>query len=577
MKRNAVVAGATGLVGARLVTLLCDAPDYGRVLALTRRPLARAHPKLETRIADFDHLARELHDARRGDPDPTEVDVFCCLGTTIKVAGSEAAFRRVDFDYVLALGAWARTVGARRMIVVSALGADAASRFFYNRVKGEMEQALAALGLRSLVVLHPSLIDGDRPDARSIERLAIVGLRPMRALVPRTWRPVRVDDVAATMLEAARMDRPPALFDNADLHGRAGRAAGGRRALCMLLAAAACALAPAPRDAFAQPRRDGTLIVLNKGGASASFFDVASGNELARLPTDAGPHEAAVSPDGRWLVVANYGQATGGHTLTVIDVTSPRIERTIDLGEYRRPHGVQFVDARSVAVTAEAQRALLLVDVQDGKVTAALRTEQNVSHMVALAPDRKRAYVANLGSGGLTAIELGSGKLLAQVPTGRGAEGIDVTPDGREIWVSNRDADTISIVDATKLQAVAHLDAPGFPIRVRFTPDGRRALVTVARADALLVFDVASRKLERRVALPSARTETEGRLLGNLAGSTVPIGVVTDATGRLAFVAQANADQVALIDVDAGSTVATLRTGKEPDGMAWSPVVIRRR
>jgi YVTN family beta-propeller protein len=348
---------------------------------------------------------------------------------------------------------------------------------------------------------------------------------------------------------------------------------------CSLLFVAVAALASvaAAGDAAAQPRRDGTLIVLNKGGASASFIDVASGNEMARLPTNPGPHEAATSPDGRWVVVANYGAQTGGQTLTLIEVESPRIERIVDLGDYRRPHGVQFIDARRVAVTAETQRTLLVVDVFEGRILSAFGTDQNVSHMVALAPDRKRAYIANMVSGSMTALELASGKLLAQVTTGRGAEGIDVTPDGREIWVSNRDADTVSIVDAARLQAVAQLEAPGFPIRVRFTPDGRRALVTAPRADALLVFDVASRKLERRIALPVARTETDGRLLGQFAKSTVPIGVVTDASGKLAFVAQANADQVAVIDLDKGETVATMRTGKEPDGMAWSPVVIRRR
>lgn len=224
MRRNAVVAGATGMVGSRLVAMLGTAPDYARVLALTRRPLARTVPKVETRIADFDHLDRELHDARVGgstDGDRLDVDVFCCLGTTIRKAGSQAAFRRVDHDFVVALGAWAKVVGARRMLVVTALGSDATSRVFYNRVKGEVEQALIALDLRSLVILRPSLIDGDRPEARSIERVAIVALRPVRGLVPRTWRPVLADDVAATLLTAARANEPPLRIDSAHMHGAA--------------------------------------------------------------------------------------------------------------------------------------------------------------------------------------------------------------------------------------------------------------------------------------------------------------------------------------------------------------------
>lgn len=352
---------------------------------------------------------------------------------------------------------------------------------------------------------------------------------------------------------------------------RCCRTAGAALFAFGLVTTAACQSAAPP----AAP--DGTLIVLNKSAASASLVDVATGAEAARLPTGAGPHEAAVSPDGRRVVVANYGQQQAGSSLTVIDVVDARVERTIDLGDYRRPHGVQFVDADRVAVTSEARRALLIVDMASGRVTSTFDTAQNVSHMVALAPDRTRAYVANIGSGSMTAIDLASGKVLAQVATGAGAEGIDVTPDGREVWVSNREADTVTVVDAARLQPVATLDAKGFPIRVRFTPDGRRALVTAPRADAVLVFDVAARRLERTIALRAQRVETDGRLLGGFASSSVPIGVVTGGAGRRAFVAQANADQVAVIDIDRGEVTGSLPTGKEPDGMAWSPLRVGRR
>jgi uncharacterized protein YbjT (DUF2867 family) len=221
IRKTAVVAGSTGLVGSCLVELLTAAPEYSLVVALTRRPLTSSNETLQWRKVDFEQLDRVLGDIRGSESAP--LDAFCCLGTTIKMAGSEDAFRRIDVDYVVRFGQWARAANARRLVVVSALGADPASRVFYNRVKGDAEQALGALGLPSLVVLRPSLIDGERSGFRPGEQLALKLLRPMRAILPRSLRPVRDIDVAATMLAAARFDRAPLLIESAQMHEAAAR------------------------------------------------------------------------------------------------------------------------------------------------------------------------------------------------------------------------------------------------------------------------------------------------------------------------------------------------------------------
>jgi YVTN family beta-propeller protein len=317
----------------------------------------------------------------------------------------------------------------------------------------------------------------------------------------------------------------------------------------------------------------GTLVVLNKSDASASLIDLASGKEAARIPVGDGPHEAAASPDGRIVVVTNYGQKTPGDSLSVIDVAQAKVLRTIVLEGYQRPHGLQFLDPRRVIVTAEAQASVLIVDVVDGRIEQAIVTGQRVSHMVTASPDGGRAFVANIGSGTVSVLDLRAGAAVTHIPTGQGAEGVDISPDGREVWVSNRGADTLTVIDARSLQPLATLPAAGFPIRVRFDPSGSRAFVTVPRDDAVLVFDRSSRTLERRIGLPAATVQTEGRLLGAMFGrSTVPIGVVTDGAGRRLYVAQANADQVAEFDAGSGALLRTLPTGTEPDGLAWSPV-----
>lgn len=317
-----------------------------------------------------------------------------------------------------------------------------------------------------------------------------------------------------------------------------------------------------------------TLVVLNKSDATASLIDLARGAAVATLPTGQAPHEVDVSPDGRLALVANYGTRTApGSTLTVIDVPGARVVRTIDLGAHKRPHGVKWIDGRRAAVTAEDSKALLIVDVEAARVLSAIPTGQEVSHMVALSPDRARAFVASIGSGTVTAIDLKAGKVAGVIPTGKGAEGIDVTPDGAQVWVTNREADTVSVLDARTLAVVAALPSKSFPIRARVTPDGRWALVSNARTGDLAVFDARQLTEARRVPLKAELRATEGRLM-TFGNSSVPIGVVVHPGGKRAWVAHANADVITILDLEKWTAAGTLTAGREPDGMAYSPLAV---
>lgn len=196
--RTALIAGASGLVGQHLLSGLLHSQVYGRVIALVRRPLELQHNKLEQRIVDFGALRKE--------PDLAADDVFCCLGTTIRVAGSEAAFRTVDHDYPLALAQLAHANGARRFLLVSALGADPRAKVFYNRVKGETERDIAALGLPACWYLRPSLLDGARTESRPGERIGLLigrAVAPLMCGALARYRPIAVDVVARAMLRIA--------------------------------------------------------------------------------------------------------------------------------------------------------------------------------------------------------------------------------------------------------------------------------------------------------------------------------------------------------------------------------------
>ena len=194
--RIALLAGATGLTGGHLLELLLADVRYSRVHALVRKPALPAHARSQEHSFDFDHPAKL----------PRADDVFCCLGTTIKMAGSQAAFRKVDFDYVVTLARLARDAGAKRFLLVSSLGADARSPIFYNRVKGEMEAALRDIGFDALHIFRPSLLLGDRRESRVVERLSIAAsaiIAPFMLGPARKYRPIRASTVAKAMWKTA--------------------------------------------------------------------------------------------------------------------------------------------------------------------------------------------------------------------------------------------------------------------------------------------------------------------------------------------------------------------------------------
>lgn len=198
MPRSALVLGATGLVGGHCLQILLREHAYDKVLAWTRKPLPFSHPKLEVRLVDFEHVEREA---------PRAQDVFCCLGTTIKQAGSQAAFRKVDFEYPLRCAQLAAAQGGEQFLLVSALGANPQSALFYNRMKGEVEAAIAALPFRAVHILRPSLLLGERAVARAGEKLGeyfFQATAPLWLGPLRRYRPIAASAVAAAMVQLAQ-------------------------------------------------------------------------------------------------------------------------------------------------------------------------------------------------------------------------------------------------------------------------------------------------------------------------------------------------------------------------------------
>jgi len=199
MRRTALLAGATGLVGRELLMLLLDDSAVADVVVLSRRPIATPHPKLQLGIVEFDQLHNFVL--------PPVDDFYCCLGTTIKRAGSREAFREVDLTFPVAIAGMALASGATRCLFVSALGANPQSRVFYNRTKGQLETELMRLEFNAVYAFRPSFLTGERAEFRAGERAAIAAARPLSFLLPAKLRPVAASDVARAMQACAKRNR----------------------------------------------------------------------------------------------------------------------------------------------------------------------------------------------------------------------------------------------------------------------------------------------------------------------------------------------------------------------------------
>ncbi len=307
-----------------------------------------------------------------------------------------------------------------------------------------------------------------------------------------------------------------------------------------------------------------TLIVLNKSDHEAALVNPATLKVAARLATGKGPHEVAVSADGRMAYVSNYGsygvfrpgeqRQQPGETITVLDLKARKVAVTWTLGEFKRPHGiVASRDGTRLWVTVEENKAVLEIETSSGKIVKSWKTEQETSHMVAPARDETKLYVTNIRSGSVTVITRAT-DAVKTIVTAAGTEGVAISPDGKEVWVTNRGANTISVIDVATDTVKETFDSGGkMPIRVKFTPDGKEVLVSNAQSNLVSVFNAESRALVAKIEV-----------------GVVPVGIQMTPDGKRAFVANTNANKVSVIDIAARKVASTFETGIEPDGMAWA-------
>jgi YVTN family beta-propeller protein len=312
----------------------------------------------------------------------------------------------------------------------------------------------------------------------------------------------------------------------------------------------------------------GTLIVANMADNTASLIDIASRRTVATLPTGAGPHEVAVSHDGRWAVVSNYGvRGAPGNTLTVIDVVKATVERTIDLGEYRRPHSAVFLPGDSLlAVTSEASRVVVLVNFVRGGVAGTVATNGGGSHMQATTADGRRMFVSNVGDGTLSELDLAARTYVRTLPLAPKVEGLAATARGDLVFAGSPVAKTVSVVDTRTGAITRTYDGFGFPYRMAVTNDGKLAFICDPPQSKIRVVDIAT-----LAELASIDVPLEGiQATAEFAGQAAPEGLIMGRDGRTFYVALQGSSRVAEVDIATRKLTGYMSTGAAPDGIGQS-------
>lgn len=295
------------------------------------------------------------------------------------------------------------------------------------------------------------------------------------------------------------------------------------------------------------------LLALNKEGTLA-IVNPATKQVVAKIKVGESPHEAAATPDGKYAFVSNYGSATPGNTISVIDLAAQKELHRVDLGPLRKPHGLAVFDGK-LYFTCEVNKIIGRYDPATNQVDWLLGTGQDQTHMIELNRDGRQIYTANIAGNTISIIDR-TGETnwaVTSIPVGKGPEGFDVTPDGRELWAAGSKDGSVTVIDIAMKRVTRTFNVQTKRSnRLRFTPDGRLVLISDLDSGDLLILERETRKELKRLKLGSQ-----------------PAGILIPPDSARAYVAVTGDSNIAVIDLKTLELVDRLSTGQNPDGMAW--------
>lgn len=322
------------------------------------------------------------------------------------------------------------------------------------------------------------------------------------------------------------------------------------------------------------------VVVVSKGAHQVTFIDRDREEIRESVVTGVAPHQIAVHAEKGLAVVTNYGSVESpGSSLTVIDLHQRRAVRTIALGRFRRPHGIQFfADGRRVLVTSEESRSALVVDVEEAAILRMIPTGRVACRAVVLSPNEQTAYAIAPGENELIIMDMASSQLLETVSLPMPVEGFDVSPDGSELWLVSRAQESLLIVDTESLEPVATLPCPGGPIQIRFLHYGTAAekidlAVSLSQAASVAFFSSTERSEQGRLSLGFSSEESE--YLSDFELTPVPVGLAEDSLNGLVYVTSSNTDLLSVIDPIKLNVVRRFVVADEPEGIATVDLVLK--
>jgi YVTN family beta-propeller protein len=312
-----------------------------------------------------------------------------------------------------------------------------------------------------------------------------------------------------------------------------------------------------------EPAQRQTLIVGCKWNDAIGFYDAQTGHAASLAEIGRRPHELALSADGKLVYATLYGidfyydTAEGGRSIGILDLTGRRKLGEIDLGKYRRPHGIE-VGRKSglLYVTCDHPAALIVVDAAKKTIQAAIELAdgKGLPHMVAVDHEELAAYVANSGNGTISVIDLPSRKELAQVPIGGVPMGLALTSDGRTLFATNRTADGVAVIDTAAAKVKRIVAISGQPVRCQLTPDEQKLVVTLIDSGELALVDVATLSLEKRLPI-GQRVE----------------GLLVTGDGRYVYAAAQADNKVVKVSLADWRPLLEIKTAERPDPMLLLP------
>lgn len=304
---------------------------------------------------------------------------------------------------------------------------------------------------------------------------------------------------------------------------------------------------------LAAPAAAETLLIGNKGEDTVSFVDLATGEQRARIATGKAPHEIAISPDGKQAAVVAYG----GTSIDIFDVRRAALVKRIDLAPNAAPHGIIWLRSGRILVAAEKSKTVAIIDPRRGKVEA-ISTDQAGSHMLAVSPDQKHAYVANIGSGTVSVINLSKKVKMADIAVGGYPEAIAITRDGRQLWVGDHAKPHVRVVDLVTRKIIDTLPTDSFAIRIAISPDGKTAVTSNMATGTLNLFDVMSREPLRTITVSGT-------------SKAVQVTIAFSREGKHLFVAETGHSVIAEVDLANGTVLRRINAGKNGDGLGIAP------